>query len=238
MKNITVVRGESGCGKTTLAAALASQLARSGIHTLLISPDTNIPSFGLWTPKGEPPASLGKVLENAVTEKVILAASIFTLRGLKENLGLLGFLPDETADKYNPASDGTASDFLRLAAELADQVVVDCTSYGDSLTAAAVQASALQIRLLEPDLRGFLSVTSSPPEKAGGKTLWIACPHDAGDLVEDIAKRLHIQFAAKLPWLPEAHVKLTEGRLFEHYQDKRYRGVVELIARAVLEGTT
>ena len=237
MKNITVVRGGSGCGKTTFAAALSAQLARSGVHTLLLSPDTHIPAFGLWVSKGEP-ASLGKVLESTVPEKVNLAASIFTPRGLKENLGLLGFLPDETADKYNPASDGTASDFLRLAAELAEQVVVDCTSYGDSLTAAAVQASALQIRLLEPDPRGFLSIKSAPPEKSGGKTLWIACPHGAGDPMEDIAKRLHIQFAAKLPWLPEAHVKLTEGRLFEHYQDKRYRGVVELIARAVLEGTT
>jgi len=237
MKNITVVRGGSGCGITTFAAALAAQLARSGIHTLLLSPDTHIPAFGLWVSKGEP-ASLGKVLESTVPEKVNLAASIFTSRGMKENLGLLGFLPNETADKYNPASDGTASDFLRLAAELADQVVVDCTSYGDALTAAAVQASALQIRLLEPDPRGFLSIKSAPPEKSGGKTLWIACPHGAGDPMEDIAKRLHIQFAAKLPWLPEAHVKLTEGRLFEHYQDKRYRGVVELIARNVLEGTT
>jgi len=157
MKNITVVRGGSGCGKTTFAAALAAQLARSGIHTLLLSPDTHIPAFGLWVSKGEP-ASLGKVLESTVPEKVNLAANIFTPRGLKENLGLIGFLPNETADKYNPASDGTASDFLRLAAELADQVVVDCTSYGDSLTAAAVQASALQIRLLEPDPRGFLSI--------------------------------------------------------------------------------
>jgi hypothetical protein len=238
MKNLIVVRGGSGCGKTTFAAALASQLARSGIHTLLISPDTHIPAFGLWMPKGEPPASLGKVLESTVPEKVNLAESIFTPHGLKENLGLLGFLPNETADKYNPASDGTASDFLRLAEELADQVVVDSTTYGDSLTAAAVQASSLQIRLLEPDLRGFLSIKSAPPEKSGGKTLWIACPHGAGDPEEDIAKRLHIRFAAKLPWLPEAHVKLTEGRLFEPYQDKRYRAAVELIARDVLEGTT
>jgi hypothetical protein len=238
MKNLIVVRGGSGCGKTTFAAALASQLARSGIHTLLVSPDTSIPAFGLWVLKGEPPVSLGRVLESTVPEKVNLAASVYVPHGMKENLGLLGFLPNETADKYNPASDGTASDFLGLAAELADQVVVDCTFYGDALTAAAVKASSLQIRLLEPDLRGFLSIKSAPPEKAGGKTLWIACPHGASDPVEDIAKHLHIQFAAKLPWLPEAHVKLTEGRLFEPYQDKRYRAAVELIARAVLEGMT
>jgi len=235
MKNTIVVRGGNGCGKTTFAAALAAQLARSGVHTLLISPDTHIPAFGLWVPKGEPPASLGKILEGTVPEKITLASSVFIPRGLKENLGLLGYLQNETADKYTPASDDKASDFLRLASELAEQVVVDGTAYGDALTSAAVKASALQIRLLEPDPRGFLSATSAPPEKGAGETIWIACTRGAGDAVEEIAKRLHIKLVAELPRLLEAHTKLTEGRLFEPYQDKRYRGVVELIARAILE---
>jgi energy-coupling factor transporter ATP-binding protein EcfA2 len=235
MKNITMIFGGTGCGKTTFAAALAAQLARSGVHTLLISPDTHVPAFGLWTAKGEP-VSVGKILET-MPEKVNLATDVFIPRGLKENLGLLGFLPNEAADKYTPASGERASDFLRLAAELADQVVVDGTAYCDSVTTAAVKEAAVRIRLLEPGPRGFLSVTSALPEKAGGKTLWIACPCFPGDPVEETATRLHIEFAAELPHLPEAHVKLNEGRLFEPYRDKRYRASVGLAVRAVLEGT-
>lgn len=235
--SITVVQGGTGCGKTTFAAALAAHLARTGVHTLLIGPDTRLPAFGLWVPKEKPPVSLGKILESTVPEKVNLAAGVHIPHGLKENLGLLGFLPHETADKYTPASEGTASDFLRLASELAEQVIVDGTVYGEPVTAAAVKTAGLRVRLLEPDLRGFLAAMSEPPEKTGSRILWIACPRDGGDPVEEIGKRLHIGVAAKLPRLPEAHQKLAEGRLFEPYSDKRYRAAVELAARAVLEGT-
>lgn len=234
MRNITVVRGGNGCGKSTFAAALAGQLARSGVHTLLISPDTHIPAFGLWAVKRES-VSFGKVLEG-VQEKVNLAASIYIFHGLKENLGLLGFLPHEAEDKYTPASEETASEFFRLVSELADQVVVDGTVYGDTVTGAAEKAARLQIKLIEPDPRGFLSATSEPPGRGGGDVLWIACPHGTDDPVEEAAERLHINFSAKLPRTPEAHIKLTEGRLFQPYKDKRYRAAVELAARAVLEG--
>ena len=236
MSNITVVQGGTGCGKTTFAAALAAHLARNGIHTLLIGPDTRLPAFGLWAPK-EKPASLGKILEGA-PEKVNLASGVYIPHGLKENLGLLGFLPHETADKYTPASEQSASDFLRLASELAEQVIVDGTAYGDTITATAIKAAGLRIRLLETDLRGFLASMSEAPERAESRILWIACPHDKGDPVEELAKRLHIEFAAKLPRLPEAHTKLAEGQLFEPYRDKKYRAAVELAARSVLEGTT
>lgn len=234
MKNITVVRGGSGCGKTTFASALAAQLARSGVHTLLISPDTHIPAFGLWAVKREP-VSLGKVLEG-VQEKVNLATSIY-IHGPKENLGLLGFLPHEAEDKYTPASEETVSEFLRLVSGLADQVVVDGTVYGDTVTTAAEKAARLQIKLVEPDPRGFLSATSEPPGRGGGDVLWIACPRGMDDPVEEAAKRLHISFSAKLPRTPEAHIKLTEGRLFQPYNDKRYRAAVEIATRAVSEGT-
>jgi energy-coupling factor transporter ATP-binding protein EcfA2 len=237
MNNIIVVQGEPGCGKTTFAAALAAHLARTGTHALLISPDTHIPAFGLWVPKDKPPASLGKILESTVPEKVNLAAGVHIPHGLKENLGLLGFLPNEAADKYTPASEGTASDFLRLASELAEWVIVDETVYGEPVTAAAVKAAGLRVRLLEPGPRGFLAALSEPPEKTAVKTLWIACPSGTGDPVEVMEKRLHIHFTAKLPRLPEAHRKLTEGRLLEPYSNKQYRAVVELVVRSVLEGT-
>ena len=188
-------------------------------------------------PKEKPPVSLGKILESAVPEKVNLATGVYVPHGLKENLGLLGFLPHETTDKYTPASEQAASDFLRLASELAEQVIVNGTAYGEPITAAAAKAAGLRVRLLEPDLRGFLAAMSEPPERDTNKIFWIACPRGEGDPVEEIEKRLHITFVASLPRLPEAHAKLTEGRLFEPYSDKRYRAAVELAARAVLEGT-
>lgn len=237
MKNLAVVRGGTGCGKTTFAAALAARLARSGIHTLLLSPDSHIPAFGLWVPKGEPPFSLGRLLESAAPEESVLASAVYIPHGLKENLGLLGYLANEAADRYNPPIEDRASAFLRLAAGLAEQVVVDGTVYGDVLTAAAVKAASLQFRLLEPDPRGFLSITSSPPEKSGGKTFWIACPHGTDDPTEETEKRLHLSFSAALPRIPEAHTKLTEGRLFAPYRDRQYGAAVELAARAVREGT-
>lgn len=234
MSNILVIRGQSGCGKSTFAAALAAQFARNGIHTLLVSPDTHVPAFGVWVPKDKPEVSLGKILENLPTDAAALASDIYITHGMKENLGLLGYLSGEPSDKYNPPSRDTASAFLRSASELAEMVIVDGTDYDDPLTAAAAKESFLQLWMIEPTIRGTLFVLSLPPDEAK-KTMWIACTCWYPDPVDEVVNRLSFYFATKVPCVSEAREKLNEGRLFEPYKDKRYRSAVEEAARIVKE---
>lgn len=242
MENLTVVRGNSGCGTTTFAAALAAHLAHAGIHTLLISPDTHIPAFGLWMPN-MPPAeseksakSFGEALAVLHLDKNRLAQFSYIAR---KNLALLGYLAKEPSDKYNPVDYKHAEAFLACACELAERqgrVIVDATHYDEAVSNAAIQNAALQIRLIEPDPRGMGLLKSQPPEKFQGKTLWFSCARSLDDPIEDFAKGRKIKFSGDIPLLEEAHEKLVRGELFTAYGNHQYAEVVECAALAVREG--
>lgn len=236
MSNITLICGGTCIGKTTFAAALAAQLARDKIHTLLIGPDTAVPAFGLWVhAPAHVPVSLGTVLERELTAESV-AAGAYLPQGTHHSLGVLGYLPGEASDKYTPPGMEQAERLLQIAASLAEQVVVDGTVYGDALTHAAARLADLRFTLIEPGPRGLLCQKSRPPEKGVGETLWIACPRAQDDPVEETVNRLHGSFFAVLPQTAEAHAKLTQSRLFEPYTDKAYRQAVEKAANAITGG--
>lgn len=236
MSNITLICGGTGVGKTTFAAALAAQLARDKIHTLLIGPDTVVPTFGLWVhaPAHEP-ISLGTVLERELTAESV-ATGAYLPQGMHHGLGVLGYLPGEASDKYTPPGMEQAERLLQIASSLAQQVVVDSTVYGDTLTRASARLADLRFTLTEPGPRGLLWQKSRPPEKGASETLWIACSCAPDDPIDETAKRLHVPFFSVIPQSAEARVKLTECRLFEPYADKEYRQAVEKAANAVTGG--
>lgn len=234
MSNITLVCGGSGVGKTTFAAALAARLAHDRIHTLLISPDAFVPSFGLWVhAPAKKPVSLGSILERELTAENV-AAGAYLPQGNRQSLGLLGYLPGEASDRYTPPNLERAERLLQIASTLAHQVVVDGTAYGDALMRAAAKLAGVRFALIEPGPRGLLWQKSRPPEK--GKTIWIACPDAADDPVEEMGSRLGVSFFSTVPQTAEAHAKLAESRLFTPYADKAYRQAVEKAANAITGG--
>lgn len=235
LKNVTVVRGTGGCGVSTFSAALAAALAKQGVQTLLVSPDTHTPAFGLWVPDmpaNHPAQSLGDVLARPLKLEA-LADAVYIAPGTGSNLGLFGYLPGEPSDKYVPVDGDKAEVFLSLLSRLSEQVVVDAASSGDAISTVAARRAAWQIRLMDTDSRGVLQFKSRPPEKAEGHTLWLACPRMADDPVSEVADRLHLKFAASLPLLEEAHRKLTEYRLFTPYDNRAYRDTVKMAAETI-----
>ncbi|MFT8888178.1 MAG: ArsA-related P-loop ATPase [Ethanoligenens sp.] len=236
MSNITLVCGGTGVGKTTFAAALAARLAHDKIHTLLISPDSHIPAFGLWVhAPAKKPVSLGSILERELTAESV-AAGAYLPQGNRQSLGLLGYLPGEASDKYTPPGMEQAERLLQIASTLAHQVVVDGTGYGDALTRAAAKLAGIHFALVEPGPRGLLWQKSRPPEKGVGETIWIACPRASNDPVEETANHLHVSYFSVLPPSVEAHSKLTECRLFKPYADRSYRQAVEKAVNAITGG--
>lgn len=236
MSNITLICGSSGVGKTTFAAAVAARLARDKIHTLLIGPDTRVPAFGLWVhaPAHEP-VSLGTVLERELTAESV-AAGVYLPQGNHHSLGVLGYLPGETSDKYTPPGMEQAEHLLRIASTLAQQVVVDGADYNDALTRAAAKLASLRFTLVEPGPRGLLWGKSCPPEKDADETLWIASSRFPDDPIEETAKRMQISFFSILPQSAETRAKMTECRMFEPYSDKDYRAAIERAANAIAGG--
>lgn len=235
MSNITLIDGGSGVGKTTFAAAVAARLARDKVHTLLISPDTHIPAFGLWIHSPAQTVSLGSVLERELTAESV-AAGVYLPQGNHHSLGVLGYVSGDASDQYTPPGVEQAERLLQIASSLAQQVLVDGTAFDDPLTRAAAKLAGLRFTLVETGPRGLLRQKSRPPEKGVGETLWIACPRSSDDPIDETAKRLHISFFSILPQSAEAHTKLVECRLFEPYTDKAYRAAVDKAANAAVGG--
>lgn len=237
LKNLTVVFGNGGNGATTFAAALAAHLVRSGKQTLLVSPDTRVPAFGLWVPDMTPKTkqkanSLGEIIARRASLKS-MAEEVFTAPHSGGNLGLIGYMVGEASDKYVPVDRDTAEVFLAILTKLSEHVIVDASSHGDTISTAALRRAACRIRLIDPDPRGVLHHRSIPPEKADGKTVFFACPRTQEEPVDEVAGRLGIEFAGTVPFLEEAHVKLTEYRLFEQYDSRAYRAALEAASTAI-----
>lgn len=239
LKNLTVVSGNGGNGATTFAAALASHLARTSAQTLLVSPDTHVPAFGLWIPElaqKQHTRSLGEIIARRADLQAI-AADVITEPHSGGNLGLLGYMAGETADKYVPVDRDTAELFLAVFTKLSEQVIVDASAHGDAISAAAFRRAAYRIQLIEPDPRGVLHHGSMPPEKADGKTFYFMCPRTQEEPADEVAERLGITFAGTVPFIEEAHVKLREGKLFSPYASSAYRRSLEIVAAILREDT-
>ncbi|MFT9078375.1 hypothetical protein [Ethanoligenens sp.] len=243
LQNVTVVCGMNGCGSTTFAAALAAHLAKSGTHTLLISPDTNVPAYSLWKPDMPPvetkksAKSLGQLFAGGLTVERI-AEHVYFPRGFHQNFGLLGYLARESANEYVPVDASTADDFLKMAADMSDwQIILDATHNGGAISTLGIQNAALIIRIVEPDLRGASFLHSRPPENLSGKTLYLACARSMEDVTDTFAEKLGISFAAEIPFLEEAHVKLMEGNLLQPYGNREYLAALDAVTQAVKGGT-
>lgn len=241
LQNLTAVCGMNGCGSTTFAAALAAHLAKSGTHTLLISPDTHVPAYSLWKPDMPPvetkksAKSLGQLFAGELAVQRI-AEHVYFPQGFHQNLGLLGYLAKESANEYVPVDASTADDFLKMAADMLDwQIILDTTHDANAISMLGVQNAALLIRIVEPDLRGA-SFLHSQPENHSGTTIWLACARSMDDVTDTFAEKIGISFAAEIPFLEEAHTKLMEGNLLQAYGNRQYLAALDTAAQAIKGG--
>lgn len=163
MNKLITIFGNSGSGKTSLAAKLATELSAKNHNVILVSTDFKCPTGPVLVPNpGDKGKSLGKVLSAVnVAQSTIMQNCI----AVDNNVAVLAYGLSENTGSYIEVTPDKALDFIRNIKYLADYVIVDCQTdiEADNLGLAAIPSSDLVIRMLTPDTKGMSYLSSVIP---------------------------------------------------------------------------
>jgi CO dehydrogenase nickel-insertion accessory protein CooC1 len=153
---IAAVWGSPGCGKTVVAAKLARRLVEQGRSTILLFCDTLAPPLPcvIASSELEREHSLGSVFAAAHISESLVRNNLISLKRT-DKLSLLGFLKGENSQNYPQCSECQAIELLECLREIAEYVVIDCTSGFDTLTLAALKSADTTLRLVNGELKSL-----------------------------------------------------------------------------------
>lgn len=243
MGKVVYVGGPGGSGKTTLASAIASALARKDRYVILVSPDKYHPAMGLWMPDNAETVSIGEFMAHSEINAIyVLNQMMGNFMKKPRLLGVLGYKPGESVEKYNPIEEQAAFSFFSAVENIPKinsdcdplDIVVDGTVYGDALSSVAQHRADINIQIFEPDPRGVVAFDVQK-SNLPAKTLFVAYQRNTFDLITDIPSRLGISWTAIVPMIDEAHRKLTDRCLFDAYQNRQYAAAVDRLVRSIME---
>ena len=153
---IIAVWGSPHSGKTTFATKLATAIYSSFESTVItLYTDLQTPMIPVLFPfdKPEDLGSIGYPLSRTEVEQSDIINNLVTVKEM-QNFGFLGYCTGENRYTYPKFGKAKAEDLLNALCELADYVIVDCTSdlEGNILAQTAIEKADQIIRLSSPDL--------------------------------------------------------------------------------------
>ena len=243
MSKIIAIWGSPNSGKTSLALSLALSIYKNYNATVLVlHTDTVTPTLPVLFPdyKSDDLYSIGAVLSKTDITQTELFKNTVSIKG-KGNLGFLGFKDGENKYTYPRFDEIKSVLLLTLMRGCADYVIVDCTSYPDSiLTKAAISQADVVIRLATPDLRSMsfyssqLSLYTDPKYHLG--------EHIQGLLMRDCDLFLPVDEAKVhfkdvrfiLPYCREVKQQMLDGKLLDGISNKKYNKVIHAITDKVV----
>lgn len=149
MSNLIAVWGAPCSGKTTIAVKLAWQLAKQGYQVVVLNLDTITPVLPILFPnrQAEELYSVGTALSQVEVTKEGLAKQMVVCKA-QPNIGFLGFKDGENDFTYPKVSPTKLEALFTCLEQLAEVVIVDCSSRLDAVgTGYALQQADVVIRL-------------------------------------------------------------------------------------------
>jgi MinD superfamily P-loop ATPase len=222
---IAAVWGSPGCGKTVVATKFARRLAEQGRNTILLFCDILAPPLPcvIASSELERERSLGSVFAAAHISESLVCNNLTTLKRT-DKLTLLGFLKGENLQSYPKCSECQANELLSRLREVAEYVVIDCSSGFDVLTLSALKSADTTLRLVSSELKSLSYYASQLPQLAEN------VPNiDAHLRVAANTRPLHLterisQFLSKsdftLPYSTEIERQCADGNLLSQMTSK------------------
>ena len=222
--------GSSGAGKTTVALALAAQLAKMKKNTLIISAESRTPALPVYLPAKDfgPQNSLGQVLEYQDTFTESILKDKIHRHPKSDHLYFMGLASGEIASiTYKAAERSAVINLLHILKDSPfSYVIVDCDSNPiyDSLTLYALETANTVLRTVSPDVKGF--------EFQKAQLAWL-CNSDSfevekhvriANLISDTtplkaASDLFGSFDFLLPYATEVKDRMAAGELISGLHD-------------------
>jgi len=220
--------GSSGSGKTTVALAVASALAKHKRDVLLLSADGKTPALPVLLPTVaglDGNSSMGPLFSERELKETSLKNRI-QRHPKSSHLFCMGYATGETAAlSYTPPARETAIRLIQLLGQAPFEFgIVDCDSAPvyDALSLVALEYAQLGLMVLTPDVRGYeyrkaqLGWLGNSDVFHMDRFLKIASPVFPYTPIQE-AETLFGGFDYKLPYAPQVAEKMMAGELLTEF---------------------
>ncbi len=240
MSKMIAFCGSPESGKTSAALKTAQELyySKKG-SVILFSPDTNVPLMAFIFPhcKDSDLFSVGKALDKTDIYKEDVMKQLVSVKTML-NFGFLGYKATENKFSYPRPTEDKVLALFHAMKEIADYVVVDCTSDADDLISrmAMTEADSV-IQMITPDLKcmAYYSSQADIFDAVSDHSIKIMniCDNDLFLPIDEVKSHFkNIQFI--LPYSRPLKQQVNTGTLSERLADRRYREQIAAIAKKVV----
>ena len=241
MSKFIAVCGAPGSGKTSVTLKVAQELYHltDRAPILVFSPDLQAPSLGYLFPhkKASELYSVGKVLEQTDVYREDVLKHTVTTKDM-EGLGYLGFKAGENKYSYPRPTEDKVRQLFRCMRELADFVIVDCSSdRTDLLSAMARNEADVVLQVTSPTLKTMCYYASNEDQFESANNCMIRVmniqDHDIYLPLQEVDHHFK-GIPYTLPYSRGIKQQAITGTLAQMLPDRAYRAVIKEIAKAVM----
>ena len=241
---IIAVWGSPNSGKTTFATKLATAIYDNYQATVIVLyTDLEAPVLPIIFPNENPEdvGTVGIPLSKAEIDREDVIKNLVMTKS-RQNFGFIGYHAGDNKFTYPKFGRAKAEALLETLCELADYVIVDCTSNLENnvLSAVGIELAEQIIRLASPDLKSISFYLSQFPVYADVKyrlnehIQGINTPNaDVFMPIEETKAHLK-DVSFSVPFCGEVKLQMQKGTLIEPTKDKRFDGRMKEIAGKVV----
>ena len=242
---VLAVWGSPSSGKTIMSVKLARYIASQKKNVILVLADMSAPPLPYVCPSSdlESELSLGNILGAAhVDENLVKQNAI--LHKKNEYLTMFAMLKGENAFSYAPYTETQARELIHTLRQLADYIIIDCTSNitNDVLSAISLIESDAVLRLVSCDLKSISYLNSQLPllldNKFNANKQYKAASNVSSFQADDEIEQIVGGINFKIPHSDEVYKQFLAGNLFgglTEKDSKDFRKAVSKITNEVFE---
>lgn len=240
MSKLIAIWGPPGAGKTTLSVKLALALqAQMAMHVYTVFADTTTPTLPVLFPtmKSDEMYSMGFALSKVHATNMEIEACTVTTKE-HPDLAFLGYKDGENHFSYPAADVEKNQRFLMTLSEMADAVIVDCTSVPNELSRAAMTNADIIFRVVSPDLKSVAFCSSQLPIMADPAFQCDKHITVINELASDVyspvyeASHYFTNAAFTLPYCHDIRLQSFNGDLLNGTRNKKFnRQMLALVSK-------
>ena len=240
---VLAVWGSPSSGKTIMSVKLARYIASQKKNVILVLADMSAPPLPYVCPSSdlESELSLGNILGAAHVDGNLVKQNAI-LHKKNEYLTMFAMLKGENAFSYAPYTETQAREFIHALRQLADYIIIDCTSNitNDVLSAVSLIESDAVLRLVSCDLKSISYLNSQLPllldNKFNANKQYKAASNVSSFQADDEIEQIVGGVNFKIPHSDEVYKQFLAGNLFgglTEKDSKDFRKAVSKISNEV-----
>jgi MinD-like ATPase involved in chromosome partitioning or flagellar assembly len=238
------VWGSPSSGKTTFSITLAQSIySEYNCTVIVLFTDYDSPVIPSIFPnhKKEDISSVGIPLSKTEVTADEVVKHIVTVKG-KVNLGFLGFMNGENLYTYPRLDNSKISSLLSVLKDMADFVIVDCTSnLNNPISVVSVCEADIVFRLASTDLKSISFYNSQLPLLSNVTKYYTSNQIQGLNVTDgniftpvDELKSYFSDVSFVLPYSNSVKTQMLEGNLYEKVNDKKFNKVMKTIVEKVV----